>query len=146
MNNYEIIIRIQDPAFDGVQKKAIPISKDVAMKLWDRAKNKKQAIEIEDGGMAYLVSPGDVLQVRQANGHNRHGGSTPVGQYKKQIIGAMKIIDGKLVYMIEESKIQKAPEGWNDAEYRKLATFTAEVWKKMTEEQQEDEFLKAEQK
>ena len=58
---YELIIRIQNPAFDGVEKKAIMLPEADAKAIWQEAKVEKKTVEFSYEGIDYMLSPSDIL-------------------------------------------------------------------------------------
>jgi hypothetical protein len=123
MKDYEIIIRLQDPAFDKVIKKAIPSTKENAQEVW-KLKEKKETVTLTHDGMEYLLSPGDILQIRQMQyGHS--GAEIDAKGYQRSIVASHKMLkddDGvyRDFYVFEVCRIKKDKYGWQDSEYKEV--------------------------
>lgn len=147
MKDYEIIIRLQDPAFDKVVKMAIPSTRENAQKVW-KLKEKKESITLTHEGREYLLSPGDILQIRQT-GCKKSG--TDGKGYKRTMIGTWKAAkdeDGvyKRFIVFEICRTRKLHEGWGDSEYEEVYKILDEEWIKLSEEDQNQLFWDLERK
>ena len=138
---YELIIRLQDPSFDKPIKKAIKLPREKAYAIWKQAKDSKDSVEFVHEGVEYMLSPNDVLQVRQAGMFQRD--NTKIGGTREVKCGYYNIDNkGRSWYVFALSKTNKLPEGWSDIEYEELNRIPYEKWKKMPEEEQLKEWAK----
>ena len=135
MELYEIVIRIHDPAFDKMLKKAVKYPKDQAMAIWQEAKVLRHPVTIQDGTLDYQVAPNDILQVRPARGGTEK--RTEVGQYKRTLIGTPKDFN----YVFEVTKTKRLKDGWGDTEYKEVKRVPFEGWKALSEREQELMYL-----
>ena len=126
MKDYEIVIRLHDPAFEQTKKKAILYTKDAALNIWNEAKVNRRPVQIEDSGEVYLVSPGDILQVRQVMDGAQGGRKTAVNDFKRRLIFSQK--EKEVVF--EVVSIKKLAVGCGDCEYKEVGRMTYDKWNK----------------
>ena len=146
---YELIIRLQDPAFDKVIKKIIVLPKKDAQAIWHQAKTDKQPVEFAYDGIDYMVSPSDVLQVRQKLGNGQSGSKDSDG-YRQTVIGTHKILidendehkTHKNYYVFELCRTKKIKGGWLDSEYRELHRMEEQEYRDSSDEKIQNIFAK----
>ena len=135
MKNYEIIVRIQDPNFDKIIKKAFSYTKEEAQDIW-QMKQEKQSITLNDNGIEYMLSHGDILQIRQKS-DGGHSGKVDSKGYKQTLIGSHKILLDeddehgryKNYYVFEICRTKKLKEGWMDSQYEEVLRITEDEYR-----------------